>query len=782
MRSIVDKSLASQLLVAIGKIDRPGSFCVQGSRPAILPGLEVEGIGPVGMPLVSTQAGELKRKCEQAPYGKGTETLVDTSVRRVWRLEPERFALANPDWDRFVADIVEHVQQELGLATKLTAHLYDLLLYEPGSFFLPHKDGEKLDGMVATLVVVLPSQHEGGALVVRHDGREQVVDFGAAKNPFHILYTAFYADCEHEVRPITKGYRLCLVYNLTLGKGTPGLKAPRAAEHINEVVGLLEKWAADPNADKLVVTLDHEYTSNGIAWTSLKGADCAVADVLAEAAQRTGCKAYLGLLTLSESGSAEPTCGDDYGYRRRGRRYEDDEDSGPHEMQEVYDTSLKFENAADRAGIRMPCKTLSIDENENLLDPEALRLVDPEEEFEGYTGNAGMTLDRWYRHAAIVIWPEARHFDVICGQSLQGGVEILKEMVEPLASGGDKNAQPLKSKCLELAGTILARWLPNDYGSSSPQRNAVGEELFELLIALEDLPLILVYVNELMAKDVTLDPGPSLVGVIAKHGWQQFATALMQLFARTMQSSVVRNIGLLEHIADADPGNHEGFSAFCQQLATDLTAAVERIDRETPVHDWRLPKLDRRQLLVGMVRALISSHQPNLLRRLIKHALADSTHYPLATHLAAQNVLRPWLKANAAAVHAELAVWFSACRQQLELKCADIPKEPTDFKRAGSKCNCKLCAELNAFLADPHMEVHRFKAVQDERSHLENSIQQSSCDVDVHTERTRPSHTLVCKKNTNTYKTALQMHMCDLASLAELNELEREVLGQGSTQ
>ena len=32
-------------------------------------------------------------------------------------------------------------------------------------------------------------------------------------------------------------------------------------------------------------------------------------------------------------------------------------------------------------------------EKDEILDPEALQEVDPEEEFEGYTGNAGMTLD-----------------------------------------------------------------------------------------------------------------------------------------------------------------------------------------------------------------------------------------------------------------------------------------------------------------------------------------------------------------------------------------------------
>ena len=102
--------------------------------PAVLPGLEVDGLGPIGLPLTVKEAKELKQRCEQAPYGKGEETLVDTEVRRVWRLTPEHFALTNPAWTRFLDETVAKVQTELGVeGQRLVPHLYDLLLYEaPG--------------------------------------------------------------------------------------------------------------------------------------------------------------------------------------------------------------------------------------------------------------------------------------------------------------------------------------------------------------------------------------------------------------------------------------------------------------------------------------------------------------------------------------------------------------------------------------------------------------------------------------------------------------------------
>jgi hypothetical protein len=35
-------TISQRLVEALGKVDRPGSFCMQGSVPAVLPGLEID--------------------------------------------------------------------------------------------------------------------------------------------------------------------------------------------------------------------------------------------------------------------------------------------------------------------------------------------------------------------------------------------------------------------------------------------------------------------------------------------------------------------------------------------------------------------------------------------------------------------------------------------------------------------------------------------------------------------------------------------------------------------
>ena len=63
-------------------------------------------------------------------------------------------------------------------------------------------------------MVCFPAAHTGGELLVRHDGRE--VKFNWNGDSQRIQWAAFYSDCEHEVLPVTSGYRVTITYNLYL--------------------------------------------------------------------------------------------------------------------------------------------------------------------------------------------------------------------------------------------------------------------------------------------------------------------------------------------------------------------------------------------------------------------------------------------------------------------------------------------------------------------------------------------------------------------------------------
>jgi hypothetical protein len=95
-------------------------------------------------------------------------TLYDDTVRRCLQLSPDQFRLQGPDWAAQVQRITNgEIKRGLGVPenVKVMPQLYKLLLYEAGSFFTPHRDSEKEDGMFGTLAIVLPSSHSGGGLL-----------------------------------------------------------------------------------------------------------------------------------------------------------------------------------------------------------------------------------------------------------------------------------------------------------------------------------------------------------------------------------------------------------------------------------------------------------------------------------------------------------------------------------------------------------------------------------------------------------------------------------------
>src|SRR2546423_488223 len=107
--------VADQLLQALKSLGESTQFCVSGSVDPVLPGLEVTGVGPVGVPISPATARQFIEQAVQAPYGRGEETIVDTDVRRVWQIEPKQFTLHNAAWDALIAGIIDRVKTTLGI-------------------------------------------------------------------------------------------------------------------------------------------------------------------------------------------------------------------------------------------------------------------------------------------------------------------------------------------------------------------------------------------------------------------------------------------------------------------------------------------------------------------------------------------------------------------------------------------------------------------------------------------------------------------------------------------
>jgi hypothetical protein len=446
-------SIAAALLNCLCSVERSGDFCVGGVREIFMPAIDVEGVGRIALPLLPTQAERLVAVAEPAPYGRGEETVLDRDVRRTWQIEPHRVRIAGRHWEKTLADLVADAARGLGVDEPVAADFYKLLVYDAGSHFVDHRDTEKVPGMFATLVIVLPSDHRGGELAVRHLGREVALDLHP-RDPSEIGFAAFYADCVHQVRPILAGFRLTLVYNLRfLDKRRP-LEAPDYREVEGRVADLLRSWESlEDEPDKLILPLEHAYTPAELSFGTLKGADAGAASVLIRAAAEADCDLHLALVSIEESGSAEHS-----GYYDRRRRYRDDEDDAEFEVVEIIQRSLILSEWRRPDGGEAGFQHFPFDETE-LCPPDAFEELMPDEQhFHEATGNEGASFERTYRRAGLVLWPRRRRLAVLNQAGLGATLPHLEELTRRWEAGGRAIESPLWREADELTGYMLRSW------------------------------------------------------------------------------------------------------------------------------------------------------------------------------------------------------------------------------------------------------------------------------------------------------------------------------------
>jgi hypothetical protein len=119
-----------------------GTFATSGILyNAPNPGLFVHGLGTVGLPLTKGDAFELSKASHQAPFGQGSKTIVDTSIRNTLELDATAIELRNRAWHMYMQTILKTVANELGVSNdSIRMELYKLLLYEEGAFFDKHRE------------------------------------------------------------------------------------------------------------------------------------------------------------------------------------------------------------------------------------------------------------------------------------------------------------------------------------------------------------------------------------------------------------------------------------------------------------------------------------------------------------------------------------------------------------------------------------------------------------------------------------------------------------------
>ncbi|TVY39810.1 hypothetical protein LSUB1_G005264 [Lachnellula subtilissima] len=347
-------------------------------------GIYLKEGGLVGLPLSDRDAEAIIAASHQAPFGKGEETLVDTSVRKTWEVFPGHFELKNPAWQPFVKTVVA-------------------------------KGSEKVSRMFATLVIALPSKHEGGEVRVTHAGKTRV--FETAKfSEFGASFLAWFSDVTHEMKPVLSGRRLVLTYNLVhqiLGPKDLGANTNVAMSKLRL---LLLAWIKGLEEDDTFPStqaflFEHQYTDASLCYDGLKGHDRHVASHLREACNKLEFILYLANLDHTVTGGCDGYDVDDgWGYGGGGGGG----DGGIHEITDEIERETSLKKVVELDGTQI-AKELPFDE-ETFIQTDALADVDPDDkDYSGFTGNEGVSTTHFYHRTVAILIPRSHRIELFLG-------------------------------------------------------------------------------------------------------------------------------------------------------------------------------------------------------------------------------------------------------------------------------------------------------------------------------------------------------------------------------
>jgi 2OG-Fe(II) oxygenase superfamily len=767
------------LAQVLSGVERAGDFFVRGAVEIPMPKLEVEGVGVLSFPVPPAQIAALIQQATRAPYGRGAETVLDESVRKVWQLPPDKVRLGGKSWAASFDSILKQVIAGLGCAgMSVSAELYKLLVYDTGGFFLAHRDTEKTGGMFGTLVVVLPTAHHGGELVIRHAGRETVVDMSGAEVS-EVRFAAFYADCEHEVRPITEGNRVCLVYNLIQQSGAKTKKgtlhAPDYEKETAAVAALLQKNLSKAGAPaKIAWLLEHQYSPDGLSFAGLKAADAARAKVLAQAAERAGCAAHLGIVHIEESGSAQENYHD---YRPRGRGwYRDDEEeeveaasSDEFEVIEVCDwrhyvsqwrnlrdEPVEFGEIPLAPGELLPVGALDDEQ------PDEQRLMEA-------SGNEGASFERSYHRAALVIWRRERYAEVLLQAGVAAALPYLKEKIEACAA---KNAPPAARKeAVALARQLVNAWqeAPEHAGYHQPVRLEKRDGILRQLNELGDAALLEEFIAKVVTRDYDGSDNAALAASARLLGAEKTEALMAELMRRHMRHLHGHCVALLGALAaGGKPSAKSDWQAALRRIAEAIVSKLDEVgkkQRENEWIDWRLTE-QARPVNAALVTSLLE-----VLGKLDASALRVAAAEKLAARpdvFDPVTILVPALGSLSAWDAAAAQLWEHSVEFLLR-RSSRPPEVPRDWRQdVKLSCSCVDCRELQKFVLDPVEQAHRFRVRQDRRQHLHQQIERHSLDMTHVTDRKGSPQTLVCTKDRRSYLRRCEQYRKDIAALAAL--------------
>lgn len=257
---------------------------------------------------------ELLRWAEPAKFGRGEETLYDPNIRNTWEIKADKITLPSTLEEELIDKIYDNFAPNKWYTIELQLH--NMLIYESGQFFKEHRDAEKAENMIGTVIVSLPVDHTGGNMIIKHHDENFLFDTQHATNYKEILsYVAFYGDCLHEILPVESGHRIILTFNMFLHNPTYSYKVIK--EDVNEEIEdselkeSIKRFLQETNVSPKYIVLEHFYSEINLANERLKGRDISLNKIINILSEELNYDVSLSLINFYDI-YKDSTCRDEF--------------------------------------------------------------------------------------------------------------------------------------------------------------------------------------------------------------------------------------------------------------------------------------------------------------------------------------------------------------------------------------------------------------------------------------------------------------------------------------
>jgi predicted 2-oxoglutarate/Fe(II)-dependent dioxygenase YbiX len=733
----------------LARLEAPGTFATRLRAPADALDIEVAGVGQLSFPITPRTAEKLRGVARPSPFGLREQTLHDLSVRNSWEIPSSHVKISARRFQPVLAQHLRTLRAELGFpeGCELEAAFDKLLLYQEGQFFKAHQDSEKDDAMVATLVVVLPSEYSGGVLTVAHRGESKAFR-RLSSQAKDLSLIAFYADCHHAVSPIKSGVRVALTYHLSLVDGSNDARPKVSADVENRLTAAVRAHFATPVAkrydrsepappERFIYLLDHEYTQRSLSWTHLKNSDGIRVAALRTAAERVDCECFLALAEVHETWM----CEDDYPSGRYGRRNwrfgeEDAHTSEAYELIELQDSTIELNHWLDAAGKHVKGIPGPVSDEELHFTKPSGDLDPFKSEHEGYQGNYGNTVDRWYHRAAFVMWPRTNTFALRAQASPQWAVDELLAL--PRA-----NTSEIES-CVKA---VLPHWKRTAGGVEDARFFA---KLIKLSTRIADSVLAREWLSPLgLHRVATRAMRRDLATLVDRNGFPWAQEVLMEWTGKHHFGTPAWAPQLADLSADLYASN----GVPCEALANWLLEREVKsaLDRSLAVLKRPQPWLDldgfndESKHLAHVFAAAVAMSALDVIENASSFLLGEKQGFP--TLFFAQLLQACVARSPALRAHLLGAPLHCACTERLEVLLRAPARSEDDWSIAYPLgCNCADCNVLSQFLRSAGTE-YDWPLNKDRRQHLHGTIDSAKLPI-LHTTLRRGSpHVLQLRKD-----------------------------------